>query len=82
MWKVIYDCGKQLTVNAIVRETEEQVKVYNIIEIEFDQYKLQLTSRNGEPITEVLHQTLNCEQLLQFKFEVQDKEHEQNETSA
>jgi hypothetical protein len=72
MWTHIKDCGKQLTVNTKVREVDDrQVKVYKIIEVEFDQYKLELVSRDDVPPPETLHQVLTCPQLVQFGFELE-----------
>ena len=72
MWTPISDCGKQLTVHSKVREKDDtHIKEYDIVEIEFDQYKLELISRD-EPPTEKLYQTVTCAQLVQYHFEVED----------
>lgn len=73
MWQPIQDCGKQLTIHSRLREKlDEGYRVYDIIEVEFDQFHLQLLSENNEP-SEVLRQVLNCAQLLQYRFEVEIK---------
>ncbi|MCW3094289.1 MAG: hypothetical protein JWP81_5358 [Ferruginibacter sp.] len=75
MWKIIDDCGKQLTVNSRVRAIDDQhTKIYEVIEIEFDQYKLQLISRDGMPAVDALHQILTCDQLVKYNFEVEENE--------
>lgn len=73
MFIPINDCGKQLTINSTVREKDcDDTKLYRIIEIEFDQYKLELLHRNSIPEPGKLFQVLTCEQLVQFHFEVDD----------
>jgi hypothetical protein len=75
MWNLINDCGKQLTVNTTVRErVDNSFLVYKIIEVEFDQYKLELINRDNMPVEEKLHNILDCSQLLQYHFEVQEHE--------
>jgi hypothetical protein len=75
MWTTIKDCGKQLTIHSKLRETNtNHFKVYDIIEIEFDQYKLELISKDDVPAAEMLHTVLSCEQLIQYQFEVEEKE--------
>jgi hypothetical protein len=76
MWKLIKDCGKHLTVETIVRErVDNSFLVYKIIEVEFDQYKLELTNRDNLPVEEKIHNILNCDQLLQYHFEVEEHEY-------
>ena len=71
MWVTIKDCGKQITDHSRLREqADQQQKLYEVIEVEFDQYKLQLVSINDAP-AEKLELVLNCEQLLQYHFEVE-----------
>ncbi len=73
MWQPIQDCGKQLTIHSRLREKPDNgYRVYEIIEVEFDQYHLQLLSDNNKP-TEGLRQVLTCAQLLQYHFEVEFK---------
>ncbi|MEO6228919.1 MAG: hypothetical protein ABJB11_18720 [Ferruginibacter sp.] len=72
MWTKINDCGKQLTIHSKLREQDgDQVKVYEIIAIEFDQYKVALIETNDPSAGEKLQQTLNCRQLQQYGFEVE-----------
>lgn len=71
MWETITNCGKQLSIHSKLRENNDgHYKVYDIIEIEFDQYKLELISRNELPPEEKLQQVLNCEQLIRYQFQV------------
>ena len=73
MWNLITDCGKQLTVLSTVRErVDNSFLLYKIIEVEFDQYKLELTNRDSMPVTEKIHNILNCQQLVQYHFEVEE----------
>ena len=70
MWTPITDCGKQLTIHSKVREIDDSnIKEYDIIEVEFDQYKLKLIQRD-EPPLEKEALVLTCDQLIQFHFEV------------
>ena len=72
MWIKLNDCGKQLTIHSKLRERDDdKVKVYEIIEVEFDQYKLELIDSNDPAIAEKLQQVLNCEQLVRYGFEVE-----------
>jgi hypothetical protein len=73
MWQSIQDCKKQLTLHSRLREKQDEgYKLYDIIEVEFDQYHLHLLSDNDKP-TEDLSQVLNCAQLVKFGFEVEVK---------
>ena len=75
MWTIINDCGKQLTVHSKIREKVDNFfNVYDIIEVEFDQYKLELIFSNNLAPAEKQHNILNCRQLLQYQFEVEEKE--------
>ncbi|MEO6732725.1 MAG: hypothetical protein ABIN01_16000 [Ferruginibacter sp.] len=75
MWTKINDCGKQLTVHSKIREENEgQFKVYDIIEIEFDQYKVELILKENVQEVEKIHQVFSCEQLVQYNFEVEEDE--------
>ncbi len=75
MWTIINDCGKQLTVHCKIREkVDNHFKVYEIIEVESDQYKLELIFSNNLAPAEKQHNILNCQQLLQYQFEVEEKE--------
>ena len=73
MWQPILDCGKQLTIHSRLREKRDtDIRVYDIIEVEFDQFHLQLVSENDKP-AEDLRQVLTCDQLLKYQFEVETK---------
>ncbi|MEO6539341.1 MAG: hypothetical protein ABIN74_00065 [Ferruginibacter sp.] len=73
MWEPIRDCGKQLTIHSRVRERRDNAyRVYEIIEVEFDQYHLQLLSEGNKP-TEDLRQVLNATQMLEYRFQVELK---------
>ena len=75
MWTKINDCGKQLTIHSKVREkVDTHFKVYDIIEVEFDQYKLELILSSNLAPAEKQHNILSCQQLLQYQFEVDEKE--------
>ena len=75
MWTKINDCGKQLTIHSKLRERDDdQVKVYEIIEIEFDQYKVALIDTNDPSAGEKLQHVLNCKQLVQYGFEVESSD--------
>ena len=75
MWKPINDCGKQLTIHSHIREKlDNGYKVYDIAEVEFDQFHLQLLTENDQPPTEEQRQILNCGQLEQYRFEVEIKD--------
>ena len=75
MWTIIIDCGKQLTIHSKVREkVDDYFKVYDIIEVEFDQYKLKLISNDSPSLTGELEIVLNCKQILQYHFEVEEPE--------
>ncbi len=75
MWKPIKDCDRQLTLNSMVRErVDNSFLVYEIIGVEFDQYKLELINRNNMPVTEKIHNVLNCKQITEYHFEVEEKE--------
>ena len=72
MWTKINDCGKQLTIHSKLREqNDDQVKLYEIVEVEFDQYKVDRIDINNSVIAEKLQQVLSCEQLVQNGFEVE-----------
>lgn len=71
MWQPIQDCAKQLTIHSRLRERAGDVyKIYDITEVEFDQYHLQLLSENDGP-AEDLGQVLTCKQLIEYRFEVE-----------
>ena len=72
MWTKVENCGKQLTVFTKVRESEgDYYNLYEITEVEFDQYKLELKSRNDKPATEKLQQVLSCKQMVEYGFEIE-----------
>ena len=75
MWNLINDCGKQLTLLSTVRErVDNSFLIYKIIEVEFDQYKLELINRDNMPVAEKIHNILDCQQLVQYHFEVEELE--------
>ena len=67
------NCQKQIRLHTKLRETYDDVKkIYDIKEIEFDQYHLELISINETPATGDHHIMLTCEQLKKYKFEVEN----------
>ena len=71
MWEPIRDCAKQLTIHCRLREKlDDGYKLYDITEVEFDQYHLRLLNENNKP-TEDLRQILTCVQLIEYRFEVE-----------
>lgn len=74
MWTLITDCGKQLTIHSKVREKDDAyMALYEIVEVESDQYKLKLIERNSTPPTEEVKAVLNCLQMTKYAFEVEQK---------
>ena len=70
MWKLITNCGQQITLKTLIRETDNAIiKEYAITEIEFDQFHLNLLTKGGEVITTPQKQILNCAQLVKYNFE-------------
>ena len=49
------------------------IKLYEIVEVEFDQYKLKLIEKNNFPATEKARPVLSCSQLKKYAFEVEQK---------
>ena len=75
MWITINDCGKQLTIHSKLREkVDTHYKIYDLNQIEFDQYHLELLSTADVPVTVKQHNVFTCEQLLTYHFEVEVKE--------
>ncbi len=77
MWKLISNCGRQLTIHSKVREKNgEAVAIYEIVEVEFDQFKLRLLERNNDSLSETAEvvAVLDCRQLMQYGFEVEEKD--------
>jgi hypothetical protein len=74
MWKLLISCAQQLTIHSKVRQnTNGYTAVYEITEVEFDQYRLKLLERNGViPVTE-FEVKLSCAKLIKYGFEVEDK---------
>lgn len=71
MWQPVRDCAKQLTIHSRLREKlDDGYKLYDITEVEFDQYHLQQISENDKQ-TEDLRLVLNCAQLIEYGFEVE-----------
>lgn len=74
MWKLITDCGKQLTIHSKVRENHEaHIVVYEIVEVESDQYKLKVIEKNNSPVADDVKSKLSCIQLKKYAFEVEQK---------
>lgn len=75
MWISLTDCGKQLTIHSKLRErNKDLVKLYEIAEVEFDQYKLKLLEKNNLPPEKEVEVKLSCSQLTGYGFEVEEKE--------
>lgn len=75
MWTLITDCGKQLTIHSKVRENQDaHIVVYEIVEVESDQYKLKVIEKNNSPVAEEVKSILSCVQLKKYAFEVDQKE--------
>lgn len=74
MWKSVTSCSRQLTIHSKVRtQADNYIALYDIVEIEFDQFKLKLLERNNVPPIEAVDVTLSCTQILQYNFEVEEK---------
>jgi hypothetical protein len=74
MWTLITDCGKQVTIHSKVREKDDvHIKLYEIVEVEFDQYKLKLIEKNNSPAAEEGKPVITCLQLKKYGFEVEQK---------
>lgn len=72
MWTSLTNCGTQLTIHSKLRERNEaHIKLYEIAEVEFDQYKLKLLEKNSLPPEKEVEVKLNCSQLIQYGFEVE-----------
>ncbi len=71
MWQPIQDHAKQLTIHSRLREKQDDgYKVYEITEVEFDQYHVQLLSDHDQPAEDLL-QVLSGAQLVEYGFEVE-----------
>ncbi|HXS54558.1 MAG TPA: hypothetical protein VN726_00460 [Hanamia sp.] len=74
MWTLITNCARQLTIHSKIRENSENyAAVYEIAEVEFDKYNLRLLERNNVAPLEKVEVKLNCAQLIQYAFEVEEK---------
>ena len=74
MWQPVRDCAKQLTIHSRLREKlDDGYKLYDITEVEFDQYHLHLLNQNDKP-AEDLRQVLTGAQLIEYRFEMEVKE--------
>jgi len=72
MWSLITDCSKQLTINSKLRENlENRIKEYEIVEVEFDQFKLDLIAQDGLPPADPYQIVLACNQIVEYRFEVE-----------
>ena len=75
MWTSLTNCDKQLTIHSKLREkNEDHVKLYEIVEVEFDQYKLKLLEKNDTAPEKEVEVKLSCHQLIQYGFEVEEKD--------
>jgi hypothetical protein len=75
MWTSLTNCDKQLTIHSKLREkNEDYIKLYEIAEVEFDQYKLKLLEKNNVTPEKEVEVKLNCRQLIQYGFEVEGKD--------
>ena len=75
MWKLIDNCGQQITLKTLIRETENAIiKEYAISEIEFDQFHVNLLTKNGQPVSTPQKQILTCSQLVRYGFEYKTAE--------
>ncbi|RYF91109.1 MAG: hypothetical protein EOO03_02155 [Chitinophagaceae bacterium] len=75
MWTALTDCSKQLKIKSKIREQAgDHTIIYEIREIEFDQYKLAVISKAGVPITDGTQQVLGCDKMIQYNFEVEEPE--------
>lgn len=73
MWTPLTNCSQQLRLHSKIRERAgEYTIIYDVVTIEFDQYKLAITSKDDVPVTDSQFNVLNCEQLLHYHFEVDD----------
>ncbi len=83
MWNLISDCDKQLTIHSRVRErVDDSFLEYEIIGVEFDLFKLELIKRDNNPVAEVIHNVLDCHQLIQYHFEVEDMQEPEKPVAA
>ena len=74
MWTSLTNCNKQLTIHSKLREkNEEHVKLYEIAEVEFDRYKLKLLEKDNVAPEKQVQVKLDCLQLIQYGFEVEEK---------
>lgn len=74
MWTLITNCSKQLTIHSKVRESSnDYVALYEIVEVEFDKYRLTLLERNNLAPAGPVEVKLYCRQLIQYGFEVEEK---------
>lgn len=75
MWAILNSCSRQLTIHSKLRQKSEGYEaIYEITEVEFDQYRLKLLERNGEAPLKPYEVKLSCPKLLQYGFEVEQKE--------
>jgi hypothetical protein len=73
MWTPLTNCNKQLTIHSKLRETDGQhVKLYEITEVEFDQYKLKLLEKDNVVSEKLTQEKLSRSQLTRFNFEVEE----------
>ncbi len=74
MWKLITNCGRQLTIHSKIREKDNDLfTIFEIVEVEFDQYKLKLVEKNNIAAADEGKPVVTCLQLKQYGFEVEQK---------
>ena len=74
MWKLITNCSRQLTIHSKIREKDNDLfTIFEIVEVEFDQYKLKLIEKKNLPVADGVEQILNCRQLIEYGLEVEQK---------
>ncbi len=72
MWTALTNCSKQITVHTKLKETDEGfVKLYEVVSIEFDQFKLKLLEKNGMVPVVTVQLDLSCDQLKKYGFEAE-----------
>ena len=73
MWKPLENCDRQIRIHSKLKETTGDThKIYQIVEIEFDQYHLSLIQVNKEPVNHTQYNILTCAQLKKYAFEIEE----------
>ncbi len=72
VWIPLTDYAKQLILHCKLRErNDDSTNIYEVIEIEFDQYKLKQLSKNNVSLQEAVEIIVTSEQIMSFKFDIQ-----------